>query len=178
MENQTKTTSAKQIMLNYGLILGFVSILINVTNYAVGDIYKPHWSVQAISVLVSIAFIVLGLKKLKESNEGYLTLAASLKTGIGIMLIGGIIGLIYTYIFMTFIEPNFMSNMMELQQQKMLETRPNMTDEQVEAAMGMAKKFSGFWVIAIAGLLWSVFIGFVISLISGLIMKKTPEQDY
>ena len=94
------------------------------------------------------------------------------------MLIGGIIGLIYTYIFMTFIEPNFMSNMMELQQQKMLETRPNMTDEQVEAAMGMAKKFSGFWVIAIAGLLWSVFIGFVISLITGLIMKKTPEQDY
>lgn len=178
MENQTNTTSTKQIMLNYGLILGFASILINVTNYALGDIYKPHWSVQAISFLVAVALIVMGLKKVKENNGGYLTLGQSFKAGIGIMLVGAIIGLIYTYIFMTFIEPNFMSNMMELQQQKMLETNPNLTDEQIETAMNLSKKFSGFGVIAIAGLLWSVFLGFVISLISGLIMKKDLEQDY
>jgi len=178
MENQTKTTSSKQIMLNYGLILGFVSILINVINYAFGDAYKPHWSVQVASLIVSIALIVMGLKKLKESNDGYLTLGNSLKTGIGIMLIGGIIGIIYTYIFMTFIEPDFMKNMMELRRQGMLAGNPNLTDEQIEKAMNMSKKFSGFWIIAVFGLLWSIFLGFIISLISGLIMKKTPEQDY
>jgi len=178
MENQTNTTSTKQIMLNYGLLFGFASIFINVVNYALGDIYKPHWSVQAVSFLVAVAFIVMGLKKVKENNNGYLTLGQSFKAGIGIMLVGAIIGLIYTYIFMTFIEPNYMSNMLELSQQKMLETRPNMTDEQVEAAMNMSKKFSGFGVIAVAGLLWSIFLGFVISLVAGLIMKKSPEQDY
>jgi len=177
MENQTNTTTPKKIMLNYGLIFGFVSILISVTNYAVGNIYKPHWSVQVISFLAAIAFIVMGLKKVKESNGGNLTLGESLKTGLGIMLIGAIIGLIYTYIFMTFIEPNYMNNMMELQQQKM-QANPNMTDEQIEAGMKIAKKFSGFGVIAIAGILWSLFLGFVISLIAGLIMKKAPEQEY
>jgi len=178
MENQTNTASTKQIMLNYGLILGFLSILFNVLNYAFGDAYKPHWSVQVAGVITSVAFIVLGLKKVKENNGGYLTLGQSFKTGIGIMLVAGVIGLIYTYIFMNFIEPNFMSNMIELQQQKMLELNPNLSDEQIEAAMNMSKKFSGFGVIALGGLLWSVFLGFVLSLITGLIMRKDPEQDY
>ena len=178
MENQTNPTSTKQLMLNYGLILGFVSILINVTNYAVGDIYKPHWSVQVIGVLITAVFIIMGIKKVKENNSNFLTLGQSLKTGLGIILVGSVLGLAYTYLFMNFIEPDFMKNMMELSQQTMLENNPNMSDEQIEAAMEMSKKFSGFGVIAAAGLIWALFIGFVISLIGGLVMKNTPDQDY
>lgn len=176
MENQTNATSSKQIMLNYGLILGFVSILINVTNYAIGDIYKPNWSVQVIGILVTIVFIIMGLKKKKEANNGYLKIGESLKTGLGIILVGSVLGLAYTYVFMNFIEPDFMNNVMELQQQAMLENNPNLSDEQIEARLEMSKKFSGFGVIAIAGLIWALFLGFVISLIGGLVMKKTDEE--
>ncbi len=49
MENQ-KSSSSKQIMLNYGLILGVVSVLIAVANYAFGNIYEPHW-ISVISLL-------------------------------------------------------------------------------------------------------------------------------
>ena len=54
-----------------------------------------------------IAFMVLGIKKVKESNEGLLSLGEGLKTGMGIALISGIVGIIYFLLFVNFIDPDF-----------------------------------------------------------------------
>ena len=176
MENQTNTT--KQIALTYGLILGFASIAFSVVMYAMGKHLEGGSLNTIISLAITIGAIVFGLKAYKSANEGFLSLSQALKTGIGIALIAAIISLMYTFIFMNYIEPNFMDQVLELQQQKMLENNPNLTDEQIEAAIDISKKYSGFYIIAAAGLIWSLFLGFVISLIAGLIMKKVPEQDY
>merc|ERR1711916_54700 len=165
-ENQQ--TSAKQVMLNYGLILGFAGILINVAVFAMGKTYDPHWSVMVIGILVTIAVIVMGIKKVKESNNGLLSLGDALKTGLGIALIAGIISVIYTFIFTNYIEPEYFERMAEVQQQKMSEQYPNMSDEQIENAMEMTKKMSGIGMTAEVSLIGSLFIGFIISLIAGL----------
>ncbi|NQW35402.1 MAG: DUF4199 domain-containing protein [Flavobacteriales bacterium] len=176
MENQT--TSTKQIALTYGLILGFVSIAFAVVLYAMGK-HLDGGSLNTIgSLVITIGIIVFGLRTFKIGNGGFLSLSEALKTGLAIVLIGTIISLLYTYVFMTYIEPNFMSQVMELQQQKALEANPNLTDEQLEAMETITKKFSSPMIIMAVGLVWSLFIGFVISLIAGLIMKKAPEQDY
>jgi len=175
MENQK--LSAKQIMLNYGLMLGFISILISVANYAVGDIYKPHWSVSVISILATIAVIVLGIKKIKEQNNGFLTLGEALKTGLGIALVSGILFLIYFFVFTNFIEPEFYTRSLEVKEQAILEMYPNLTDEQLEGAMGMQKKLNGPLFTSAILLIVSLFFGFIIALIGGLIMKKTAEED-
>jgi len=60
----------------------------------------------------------------------------------------------------------------------MLDANPNLSDEQLDAMTAMGKKFSSPTVIITVGLIWSIFLGFIISLITGLIMKKTPEQEY
>jgi hypothetical protein len=176
MENQ-KSTSAKQVMLNYGLLLGLASILIAVANFAFGDIYKPHWSISIISGVASVIIIVLGLKKIKESNGNLLSLGEALKTGLGIALISGIIYVIYFYAFVNFIEPEYFANLAKVQEVTMLEAYPNMTDEQMENALEMSKKFSGFGMIAAITLIMSLFFGFIISLIAGLIMKRTEEDN-
>ncbi len=175
MENQT--TTPKQVMLNNGLMLGLVSILIAVVNFAFGDVYKPHWSISLISFAATIVFIVLGLKKIKENNGGFLSLGESLKTGLGIALISGIIYVIYFYLFTNFIEPEYFSNLAKVQEVTLLETYPNFTDEQMESAMQMSQKFSGFGMISAIVVIMSLFFGFIISLIAGLIMKKTNEED-
>ena len=131
MENQT--TSTKQIALTYGLILGFVSIAFAVVLYAMGK-HLDGGSLNTIgSLVITIGIIVFGLRTFKIGNGGFLSLSEALKTGLAIVLIGTIISLLYTYVFMTYIEPNFMSQVMELQQQKALEANPNLTDEQLEA---------------------------------------------
>ncbi|WP_299523659.1 DUF4199 domain-containing protein [uncultured Lutibacter sp.] len=175
MENQK--SSSKQIMLNYGLILGFVSILIAVINFAFGNVYEPHWVISVLGALVSVVFIVLGLKKLKESNNGFLSLGQALKTGLGISLISGIIYVIYMMLFTNIIEPEFFTRMAEVQEAGMLEKYPNMSDEQLEGAIAMTKKMSGPAITSAFILIFSLFFGFIVSLIGGLIMKKTQEED-
>ena len=177
MENQTTTTTPKQIMLNYGLMLGVVSILIAVANFAFGNVYKPHWSISVISGLASVVIIVLGLKAFKENNSGYLSLGDALKTGLGISLISGILYVIYFYVFVNFIQADYFSNLAAFQEANMIEMYPNMTDEQLENAIEMSNKFSSFGMISAIVMVMSLFFGFIISLIAGLIMKKTQEED-
>ena len=174
MENQQ--TSTKQIMLNFGLYSGIAAIIISAINYAIGNIYDPHWWVAVASSIVAIALIVLGIKNVKELNDGYLTIGEAIKTGLGIAVIGGIISVIYTFIFTSYIEPDFYVQMGEVAQQKLLDEYPNFTDEQLESAQAMASKFTNPTMTAAFGLMGSLFFGFIVSLIAGAIMKKkNPE---
>ena len=163
-------------MLNNGLILGFVSILIAVANFAFGDIYEPHWSISVIGILASAAIIVLGIKKFKDENDGFLALGQAIKIGLGIALISGLIYVVYLFVFTSYMEPDFYKNMTEVQEQAMLDKNPNMSDEQLEISKEMMKKFMSPGVTAAMTIGFSLFFGFIVSLIGGLIMKKSDEE--
>lgn len=175
MENQK--SSSKQVMLNYGLILGVVSVILSVGIYAMGKIYDQGMGVMFASFIIMAVVIFLALKNFKAGNNGLLSLGDSLKIGLGIALIGAIISVLYNQIFINFIEPDFMENMMKVGEQKMLEQYPNMTDEQLEGAKQMQEKFSSPLIGAAMGIIGSLFFAFIISLIEGLILKKTEEID-
>lgn len=172
MENQK--SSATQIMLNYGLMLAIISILINVVNYSFGDIYEPHWSIRAIGFILMVAFITLGIKKFKESNGGLLKLGEAIKIGLGISLISGLVSVIYTYIFTSFLEPEFFTTMLQIQEQAWIEA--GMDDASMDAARSMTEKMMGPGVTSAFIMIFSLFVGFIISLISGLIMKKSGDE--
>lgn len=172
MENQT--TSSKSIMINHGLLLGIISILISVTVYALGKTYDQHWSVGVISFLIMVAVIVIGVKKFKASNGGYLSLGEGIKIGLGIALISGIISVAYTYVFTSFIEPDFFINLAQVQEQKWIDQ--GLTDEQIEGAKVMMDKMSNPMMTAGFTVIGSVFFGFIISLITGAVMKESKEE--
>lgn len=174
MENQT--ASPKQIILNYGVILATISILLNVIMYALGKHYEQDWKMGVIGFVIMAAVIFMGIKKFKEFNGNILSLGQALKTGMGIALIAGLIGVVYTLIFMNIIEPDFMDKMMEIQRQNMIENYPNLTDEQIDMQMEMGKKFANPWVSSAFQLIGSLFFGFIIALVSGLILKKEAAQ--
>jgi hypothetical protein len=175
MEDQPKT-SGKSIMLNYGLILGFVSIIIALLNYVFGDLYKPHWILIVVSLLASAAVIVLGIKKFKESNGGFLTVGQAIKTGLGIALISGLVYAVYLVVFFNFIETSYFDNMAAVQEQTIAEKYPNLTDEQMEGAIKNASMFNTTGANVTMSLIFSLFFGLIISLIGGLIMKRTDEE--
>ena len=174
MENTQKPSS--KIALHYGIILGIASILVSVIFFALNMHYDQDWKQGTLGGLITIAIIFIGIKKYKEFNEGYLSVGDAIKTGLGIALIGGIISVIYSLIFMNFIEPDFIANMMEKVEQMTIEKYPNFTDEQIEQALAMQKKFMSPMIMTAMSLIVSLFFGLIISLISGLILKKTKEQ--
>lgn len=173
MENQTSATNT---MLTYGLYLGIASVILSVANYSFGNIFKPHWIVSVLSYVLIIAFIVLGLKIFKEQNNGFLRLGQAIKIGLGITLISGIISVIYFLVFANFIEPDFIANMGDFQEQMMYEKFPDMDEAIIENQIEMSQKFMTPGLMSAFVLLGSLISGLIISLIAGLIMKKEETQ--
>lgn len=168
--------SSKKVMINYGVLLGIVTVLLNVIMYVTNNYLQPHWSLNILGLLIFIVIVVMALKAFKKDNGGYLKLGEALKIGLGVSLIGAIIGAIYTFLLMTVLEPTYMDQVMEIQQEAMLER--DMTQEQIDAALEMSQKFSGPGIVIAFQLIGGLFFGFIISLISGLALKKdNPYED-
>ncbi len=175
MENQQAT--AKKFVLNYGLLLGIVSVIFGVIMYVTNVYLDPGVIYSAIGFLVLIVIITLGIKAFKTENDGYLSLGEALKVGIGVAVIGGIITAVWSFVLMNYIEPEYMNQIMEVQREKMIEMQPNMTESQLEAASEMTSKMSSPLMIMAFSLIGNLFFGLVISLIAGLIMKnKNPME--
>ncbi|REH48836.1 uncharacterized protein DUF4199 [Tenacibaculum gallaicum] len=173
MENQA---NSKNIILNYGLYLGLIGVFIHLAFYATGTLIKFGWLSGIIGFIAMIILIILGIKKFKTDNNGFLTFGQALKVGVGIAVISAVISTIYTLIFTNIIEPDFQAQMMEVQKQAWIDA--GMTDEQIEASETMAKKFNSPVITAPLALVVSAFFGFIISAIGGAIMKKTEEEQY
>ena len=97
MEN---STNSKSLIINYGIYLGVATVLISLITYALGTHLDPHWSISLVSGILFIGLIVFGIKKYKETNEGFLTWGQGVKIGVGIAIVAALIGTIYNYLFM------------------------------------------------------------------------------
>ena len=175
MENQK--ASIKNIALNYGGIWGILTIALSVIAYVTDNyLERPTWlTISGAAIMLGI--IVYGLRAFKLENGGFLSVSESLKTGLAISLIAAIIGTIYNYVFMTFVEPDFVNQSIEIAREQMLTQDPGMTQEQMDMAMGITEKMMTPTIMAAMGIIFTLFLGFIVSLIAGLFMKENrPEQ--
>ena len=143
MEN---STNSKSLIINFGIYLGVATLLISLISYALGTHLDPHWSISLVSGILFIGLIVFGIKKYKETNEGFLTWGQGVKIGVGIAIVAALIGTIYNYLFMNFIEPEFLNQVMEVSNQKLLDQ--GQTEEQIEAINKMSEAFNSPLLIA------------------------------
>lgn len=173
MENQA---NSKSIILNYGLALGAISLLPGLIKYAMGGNYLENDITSTIiGFVLGIAFIVLGMRKYKAENNGFMTWGQGVKVGLGIFLISLIISVAYLLIFTNFIEPDFKNQVIESSITKWQDA--GMSSDQIEMSQKMTEDYfalSLYGGIVIGGL----FIGFVISAIVAAIMKKSEEETY
>ena len=169
---ETQSGSVKKIALPYGFMLALATIVISVVVYVSGNTYEQPWWQSALNFVAMAALIAYGLKAFKADNEGFMSLGEALKMGLAIALVAGIIGSVFTYIFVEFIEPDFAVNMLEATREKMVENNPEMTEEQMEMAIGVTEKMMSPGIMVAIGIIASLFFGFIISLIAGLIMKQ------
>jgi hypothetical protein len=173
MENQA---SSKSIILNYGLYLGIISVLVSLITYATGNHLQPHWSISVINVVIMVTMIVMGMKKFKTDNGGFMSWGQAVKVGVGLTMVSTIIVIVYNMIFMNFIEPDFMNQMAAIQEQAWVDA--GMSSEEIDAAKTMMQKFQGPVISSAIGLVVAAFLGFVVSAIAGAIMKESAEEQY
>src|SRR5690606_9041213 len=169
-DNKPKTG---KIALTYGLILGAISIIFALMLYSLDMHYQGGMMVLGVSLVITIAVMVIGMIQFKKANNGFISFGQGLKVGVGIGLIGGIIGIIFNQVMAGLIDPQMMEKAMEYQRGLLLETS-KLTPEQVDAQMEMGKKFTTPSMQIMFGLIYSVVASFLLSLIPALILKR-PE---
>lgn len=163
-------------MLKYGGLLGGVSVVFALMLFSLDLHYGQEPAVNYVNYLITIAVLAFGIYTYRKDNEGFLSLGEALKIGLGISLISAVIAILYTGLLMHVLEPTFMEKASEIAKNKMIDENPEMTQEQLNMALDMMKKFQGFGVVSAFILIFSLFFGLLISLVSGLILKKARPE--
>ena len=164
--------SVKKIALNYGLLWGIASIGIGVVTYVTNTHMERPWWASVLGIVIMVLAVAFGQQAFKKENAGYMSLGEALKVGMAVTAIAAVIGAIWMYIFVTTIDTEFIAKTIEATEINMATQQPDMTPEQKEAAMTMARRFTQPWIIATIGMLLTMFFGFIVSLISGLVLKN------
>lgn len=125
-----------------------------------------------LSLLPFIAFIILAQIEYKQLLGGSITYGKAFSTGFRVALFAGILGAIFMFIYISYINKEFIPQMMEVQRAKMVEK--GLTDEQIDKAMAMSSKVSGPAMISLFAAVGSAISGAIISLITAAIVKKDP----
>jgi hypothetical protein len=173
MENQA---NSKSIILNYGLYLGVIGVILHLALWASGQLIELNWVNSVVWIIALVTFTVIGIKKFKESANGFISWGQGLKIGMGITMIAALITVVYTLLFINVIDPGFQEMAMEVQKQAWLDG--GMTEEHIENAVSMAEKFQSPAIASAMILGFSAFIGFIFSAIVAAIMKKSEEETY
>ncbi|PIF01302.1 MAG: DUF4199 domain-containing protein [Maribacter sp.] len=166
-ENQPKTG---KFALNFGILLGAVSIAFSIMLFTMDMHYEQNIAVQIISFVLSAVAVVMAISAFKKANNGFLTISEALKIGTGVTLVAGILGLLYFFVLSNFIEPGYWDKVYEIGKETAMANNPGLTEEQIDQGIEMQKKFS--WLFYPIGLIMNIVTGLVLGLISGLVMKK------
>jgi hypothetical protein len=165
-ENQPKIG---KFSLNYGLILGLISVVFGIMLYTMDAHTSRDPTTQIISIVVMIAITLWGIYNFRKANNGYLSLGQALKLGTGIALVAGIIAVIYTIVLANVIDPEFATKVAEIQKAGDQEAG-ELSAEQIQQRYEGTINF--FWISYPFILIINIIIGLVIGLVGGLIFKK------
>ncbi|WP_297792088.1 DUF4199 domain-containing protein [uncultured Eudoraea sp.] len=170
-ENQPKTG---KFSLNYGLILGAISVIFGIMLYSMDAHTSQDPSNTVISIVIMVAVIIWGIISFRKANGGFLTLGEALKLGAGIALVAAIIAVLYTVLMANVIDPDFALKIAE-NQKAAGEAAGTMSAEQLQQQYDGTINY--FWISYPFILIFNIIAGLIIGLIGGLILKKA-KPDY
>lgn len=168
MDNLKKAT-IKNFVLPIALIAGVSRMLLDIIpkTLSLGPI--AYYSTFVLAFIAEIILIVVLMKKFKAKNEGYLTLKEGILLGITTMLVIGIIYSVSSFVYDSYIDPDFQINT-AIAWGEMF-GQGDVVREQIENNPPQ-KSYLGIPL----SILWFSFIGFLVSMISASVLKKEPNS--
>ena len=171
MENQQPTPA--KFALSYGLLLAGISIVFSLMLYFMDMHLEQNPVISILGVAIMVGVILMSMVAYRKANSGFITLGQAMKTGMGTVALAAVVILIYQLIFSYVIEPEFATQMMEIERQKMIEAG-KLTTEQINQQVEIGIQY--FWIGFLVILIFNILIGLAISLIGGLIVKKAKPE--
>ena len=166
----------KSTVLNYGLIMGGLSVAFTLMLFFM-DLHYQNSSIQQwTGLLIMAGSIVFGQLAYKQLNDGFISLGEGIKIGIGIVALGSSIGILYGLFQGYVLDPDTMSKAMDYAINQAIDQNPELTDEMIEAIEGAFEFFANPLLQSAIGITVSLFFGCLISLLTGLAVKKNRAE--
>lgn len=167
--------SKNAIALRYGFISGIISmvysLILNVT-----DLAFTNQALSWVSIIILVAAIVLALREFKRQNNSFMSYGQGLGIGTLVGVISSILGGIFMYIYVKFVDSGYLDKMRGMQMAEM--ESKGLNDEQIDQAMAMSEKMMTPEMIILFAILGGLLFGFLLSLIISAVMKKSrPEFE-
>lgn len=171
MEQQPSTA---RTAMKWGLITGVASIVFSTIVFVTGQFGNQQ--LGYLIYLIIIGGIVLAIRDFKSQNSGFMSYGQGLGIGTMLCAISGLLSGAFSYLYMTVIDPNVPQQMFEKVQAEW--EKNGMSAEQIESAAEVTKMWMTPGMMFVFGVLGSILIGFVISLIVSAVMRKNkPELE-
>lgn len=162
--------------MKYGLIIAAISAIWLILQDLVGlhDKYIQYQSmVSWLGFIITIGGLFFAIKTKRDKEfGGSIAYGQCIKTGLLTSLVSGFLSSIFTLIFFKFINPGFLTALLELQHQELLDK--GLPSESVDAAMSMMEMMFSPAIMTIMGFVSALIGGLIISLILGAFLKKDP----
>lgn len=168
---ETNQTSVSKAAMQHGLILGVALIILSLILHFAGASLES-WA-KYVTWALMIGYLVYATKNYRDEHRGgFLSYGQGLGFGTLTSLITGVVSTIYTFLYVKFINPNFINEIMNKSYEEMLEK--GMAEEQVEMALSMQEGWM-MPMMFVGALVGTLFMGFIFSLIISAIFKRTEE---
>jgi hypothetical protein len=174
MEEQFPPTPAR-VALKWGLILGIATIVYSVILFMTDNIGNRE--LGFISYALIIVGIILAMREFRGVNAGYMTYGEGLTVGTLTAAISGLLGSLFSVFYTTVIDTGFMERMMEKTREQ-LEEQGKMSDEQIDQSIEIMQKFQTPGLLFIFGLLGTVLMGLLFSLIIAAFMRRNKANPF
>ncbi len=168
---EEKPRSALSNGIYYGLITGAAMIVFSLIMFLL-DLYLNK-AVNWIGYIFLIAGMIWGtLEYRKKYSNGFLTYGKAFSSCFWIGIFAGILSSVYLYVFIQFIHPAFVNELLDQARENMLTAQPDMSEEQVEQALAMSAKFMTPVMMVVWGLAAYAAVSAFIGLILAIFLKK------
>ena len=159
-------------ILIYSFIIAVCNFAYTLVLYATG--LATSTGAGLLSFVIFIVLLVIGMRKYRSFNNGYMTFGTGVIIGIIISIVASILGSTLNALYLAFVDNSILTAMTDQAMQKLQDT-PGISQQQIDVMMKVYENFlftpGGLLVI---GIISGVIGGVIISLILAAILKKAP----
>lgn len=164
-----------QTALRYGLIGSAAAIAVNLVSqllgWADGSDMLMAVLVGVVGIAVYVVAQVMGVQHHRDNElGGYISFGRAFLVCLAIAMIMAIIGAIWNYIYLSFIDPDMMERMTEMLREQYEEM--GMSEDDIDNALSMVDMTTSPMVQLLSGIFGGALIGVITGLIIGAVMKK------
>ncbi len=160
--------------MTHGLYLGGALILYSVALLIVGE--SINKALAPINYLIMAAGIYYFQVQYRDHElGGYIRYSKALSYGVALMACASLINSLYTVILMKYIDPSLLDQIRIMQEEQLM--AQGLPDDQIEMAMKLSSWFLKPVGLAISGMFGFIIIGFVVSLITSIFVKKNDDEN-